>query len=315
MTRIAEMLDPIRVAALKDMPYVVRKASTDPNPPAQDTPGETVTVLQPERLVDAKVTVINGVEYDLRSEGFVETACADCDTPLKVEVAPKHADLEVLISRPRISVCTDCGQQRVRGRRGVLVYDPRQEKEEPMPEIDLGKFSEAELAALAVQARQHLMAQAAEELPAKREQAKRAEAERETEDAALKAQDRAKQRKKWMGEFALNGVVVPAIDFTEVSLDESVPGKVRSSYNKALHAAGEPILDREVTYRVLRKVHKRLWKQAEVAVEAPRTKAQSESVLVADLDPDAQAKVDAYAKITGVSVDEARQKLASLNLI
>ena len=315
MSKIAEMLDPTRVAALQD----IVKASTDP--PAQETPGETT--YRPEAPVDAEVTVINGVEYDLRSEGFVDTACADCETPLKVEVAPRGADLEALVSRPRISVCLDCGDARVKGQRGVLVYDarPTNQKETPMPEIDLTKFSEAELAALAVQARRRMVAEAAEALPAKREEAKKAEAERQAKDAALKAEDRAKnKRKAWMGEFQLH-VFVPALDFTEVDLDEVVPATVRSPYNKALHAAGEPILDRETTtYRMLRKVHKRLWKQAEVAVEAPKVKAEPKAEpegdrLVALLDPQAQAKVEAYAKVSGMNAEQAREHLASLNLI
>lgn len=267
------------------------------------------------------VTTINGVDVDLRSEGRFETQCADCQTPLEVEIKPEGVDLNVLTSKPRVAVCLPCGETRVKGKRGVVIYTQPETKEH---ELDLNNFTNAELGAMAVEAREQMLAEAAEALPAKREAAMQAKAEAEAADAALKAQDRAQQaqRKVWMGEFLIHGITVPALDFTEVNLDEQVSSKDRSPYNKALHACGEETLDREdTTFRVLRKVHKRLWREATIAVEMPkgghvepeRVEPKAD-VLLAQIDPDADAKVRALSEVLNLSLDEARERLASLNI-
>lgn len=281
---------------------------------------KVLNALPPEPVDLPPVTTINGVDVDLRSEGRFQTTCADCQTPLEVEVAPEGVDLEMLTSRPRVAVCLLCGDKRLQGKQGVVIYTKPETKEEI--ELDLTKFSKAQLAALAVEARERMLAQKAEALPAEREAALKVEADREARDAALKAQDRAKygKRKVWMGEFLVKGVTVPALDFTEVGLDEEVPPKVRSPYNKVLHAIGEPILEREgTTYRTLRKAHKRLWKQASVAAEMPKgkvAKIEPETErLLAPIEPEAMAKVKAFAEVTGLSLDQARERLASLSLV
>jgi len=330
MTNIANLLSPEQNKALKatakDLPYRVIKAATDPTPPRQVAPPETVVEWKRVTLADAEVTVINGVEVDLRSEGFIDTACADCDAPLRVLVAPKGVDLEVLTSRPRVAVCLDCGSARLRDQRGTLAHQPIQTpvQKKQETEVDLTKFSDAEFAALAVEARESMVAEAAETLPAKRKLAKQAEKDRAAQDEALKAQDDAKRakRKMWMGEMSVKGVFVPTLDLTEVrNLDEAVSATMRSPYNKALYRLGEPLLDHEeATYRVLRKAHKHLWKHAEIAAEAPKVKAEAKREvkgdrLVADLDPNAKAKVEAFAKVSGMTLDQARERLASLSLI
>jgi hypothetical protein len=277
----------------------------------------------------APVTTINGVEVDLRGEGRFQTACADCQTPLEVEVAPEGVDLDLLTSMPRVAVCQPCGEVRLAGKRGVVIYT----HEAKEIELDLTKYSKAEFAALAEDARQRAIAEAEAALPAKREAAMQAKAEADAQERTLKLEERAKfgKRKTWMGPFTIyrptgkgqfdrtNGRDVPALDFTEVELDELVPAKVRSPYNKALYLLGEPLLEKEeTTFRVLRKVHKRLWKHADVAYDLPKPVAEPKPeapVLLAQIDPEADAKVAALAKVTGLSLDQARERLASLSLI
>lgn len=274
-------------------------------------------------LAEAPVTLINGVEVDLRGEGMHQTECADCAAAIEVAIQPAGVDV---VDKVRTAVCLDCGHKRLKGRQGevlnrpAVIHDPNEEERV----FDLTGFSNAELAAAAVDARERMVASAAAALPAKRNAANQQQAEREAADEKQKVADRAKlgKRKAWMGEFTyLGDKTVPALDFSEISnLDEAPSSKVRSPYNKVLHSQGEPLLDPEATtYRVLRKVHKRLWKAARVAVEMPKDVTprvvETAPVLLADLDPDTKAKVDAYAEVTGTDTATARERLASLALI
>jgi hypothetical protein len=288
----------------------------------------TLLVVPEPKVVDLPpVTTINGVDVDLRGDGRHETTCADCATPIEVEIKPEGVGLDVLTSMPRVAVCLPCGEKRVQGKRGVVIYTKPETKEEV--ELDLTKYSKAEWAALAVEARERALAEKAAALPAQREAAMQAKAAADAEERALKAEERAKfgKRKAWMGPFTIyrptgkgafdhtDGRDVPALDFTEVELDELVPAKVRSPYNKVLHLLGEPLLDKEeTTYRVLRKVHRHLWKHSDVAYDLPKTEPAGNRLL-ANLDPEGDAKVKAFAEVSGLSLDQARERLVSLSIV
>ena len=131
-----------------------------------------------------------------------------------------------------------------------------------------------------------------------------------------KADLKRKGSSKSLGAFVVKGVEVPALDLSEqTSLDEAPSPKVRSPYNKALYRLGEPLLDKETcTYRDLRKVHKRLFKQADGTPEVVEEKPKGKRI-VAVLDAEAKAKVAAFAKVTGKSIAEAQRHLASVGVL
>jgi len=262
-------------------------------------------------LADMPVTVINGVEIDLRSEGWIETNCADCQSPLMVEIAPEGVDLAILTAMPRTAVCQACALVRTNGKQGIVIHDARVEKPEwkEEPVLNLSNFTNAELAEAAGKARDLMEAEEALALAERREQAIREKAEREARDKAQLKADRAEQslHKKWMGGFAVNGKKVPALDFTEVNLDEAVSRDERSPYNKVLHSLGETLLSPDVTYAEVRKLHKRLFKDA-----------PEQERLVAVVEPDAKAKVakvEAFAKVTGKTYDEALEHLVRVGVV
>lgn len=275
-----------------------------------------IKAVKPEpqpALADAPVTVINGVEIDLRSEGWISLACADCEQPLMVEIAPKGVDLSILTAMPRTACCPECARTRIVGKRGVVIHDATvtepEWKEEPV--LDLNDFTNAELGVMAGRARDLAEAEEAANLAKRREKALREEAEREARDKAQLRADRAKQgkHKAWFGAFSINAKVVPALDFTDVNLAEQVPSEVRSPYNKALFSLREDLLAPDVTYAEVRKLHKRLWKRADAAVE-PQVER-----LVAVVDPTAKAKVEAFANATGKTYEQALEHLTKVGVV
>lgn len=286
-----------------------------------------VNDLEPE-----PVTTINGVEYSLDSEAHVDVECADCQTPIQVEVAPKGADLDTLTEHPRVAVCTPCGKARTKGKKGVLVYvrpdveaddldahfaaNPDKittHEETPVPQVDLTELSNAEFSELALKARDHMIAEKEAALPAKRKKAKKKEAKRIAKDEAMKVRER-EERNRVLPGFTIHKVEVPALDLSEqTSLNEAPSPKVRSPYNKALHRSGEPLLDPETTtYAVLVKTHEYLFgmkptKEQVKAVKGKRVAAQ--------LEPDTKAKIAAYAEVMGISEKKAGKRLQALGLV
>lgn len=297
MTTLAELLSPETVQALESV-----------------TAEPVLEVAHLPQVDLPPTTTINGVEVDLRSESLFDTECADCGTPRSVVVAPEGVDLDMLVSHPRIVVCPPCGVKRVQGKQGTLVHEVKHG-------LNLTDFTKAELAALANQARERMVAEAEAALPAKREAALVERAEVEAVDEERKVADRAERSGVVLPEFTLHTITVPALDLSDLSNDkEVVSATTRSPYNKALNRNKEPILDKETaTYEVVAEVHRRLMALAggaPIAEAAPEPKkGKGEKRLVADLDGEAKAKVEAFALVTNRTFDEARKHLEALSII
>lgn len=65
--------------------------------------------------------------------------------------------------------------------------------------------------------------------------------------------------------FSLAGVIVPAIDARDETLDSVVPANVRVPYNQALHRLGRDLLDPESTWRDVLKLHIAMLAEATLA--------------------------------------------------
>jgi DNA-directed RNA polymerase subunit RPC12/RpoP len=293
---------------------------------------DAVAMNKADEPDEVRVTVINGVEYDVRSEAMAQTTCADCSANLLVEVAPSGADLDLLISKPRTAVCTDCGRKRVAGKRGTVIHA----QEGPTLEIDLSKFSEAQLKQLAVEAREHMRQEKAAEIPAKRKKSKKAEAERIAQDDVLKTKARKERKALVLPALSIpvKGQVkeIPALDLSDEGLDLNIATtpKQRSPYNKALYAMGRDLLDTKSTLVDLAKTHQDLMEHSgEPAVVAkPKKKAKKAKaekvkteVVVAQIEPESKAKTDRAAKIeamveiTGWSKKKARKHLEMVGVL
>lgn len=284
--------------------------------PSLTAPAATGRAFAARDVNEALVTTINGVEYDVRGEALVQTNCADCPAHLLVEVAPKGVDLDLLCSKPRVTVCEECGHKRVAGKSGTLIHHKPQEA--PV-EIDLTKYSEAELAQLAIKARARMVAEKEAEIPEKRTKAQKAEAKRIRKDQALKEQQR--EERKAMTYPGLSLTIkgqhrdVPALDLSEVTdLNEVVSPAMRSPYNKALYALGMDLLGKDAaTYAVVAETHIMLAEHA----DAPA----SFEALATVVEPEAKAKVDrkgmiaAYAEVMGVSKKASRKHLEKVGVL
>jgi hypothetical protein len=292
-----------------------------------------LTVVEPEGV---RVTLINGVEYDLRSEAMAETTCADCPQALRVEVAPEPSQQwlmagrtreefhDLLTSQPRVAVCEECGLKRVAGKRGTLIHHNPQEK----PVIDLSQYSEAELARLAVEARTHMVRTKADALPAKRKKAEKAERKRIAKDEALKVEQCEQRRGLVLPDLSIpiKGQVkyIPALDLSEVTdMNVVISPKERSPYNKALYAMGRDLLGKDTaTYSAVADLHAELMEHSGAPVAKPakkkgkKAKAERPSeALVAVIEPDVKAKVAAFAEITGMSKKQARKHLEKVGVL
>lgn len=293
MNTIAELLTPETRQRLAEIPFVVTKKATDPNPPRRP------------------LTAADAIDIDPLSEALIEADCVDCHDPVLIDPkVPEGVDPEM----PRVPICRDCARIRAleaaRTQRNVLTvrrttvarHQPRVtdgikhpvtiqtpvQKESDV--IDLDNSSDAEFGA---SVRESLRTEIASEIPAKRKKAKKKLAKAEAKKEVLKKRDRATRRGVVLPEFTLHGVTVPALDLSDVTdMGEVVSAKQRSPYNKVLHRNGEPLLpagDKDdpiapvATYADVAEVHKRL-----SGVE-PK-KAKKGQRLVAHLDVDAPAK-------------------------
>lgn len=182
--------------------------------------------------------------------------------------------------------------------------------------IDLTNYSDAQLSTLALEARDRLLAEREAEVPAKRKKAKKAEREQIALDEQRKARAREERKGRVLPGFTIKGKEVPALDLSEITDTAEMPSaKERSPYNKALYALGMPLLDKDATtYEVLAGVHGDLLAMVENKPEKKGKKGKK-ARLVADIDPSAKAKVEAFAKVTGKSIAEAQEHLASVGVI
>lgn len=335
-----------RLAAIADEAVAeAQEHEADYDPRGYLTQAGGLLVPEGDRV---RTTEINGVLYDLRSEGMCRTECVDCRCPLEVEVVPQGADLDLLTSTPRVAACAPCAQARTQGKRGSVIHRPRVQRHQPrtsdhqdhpvlvttpkendMPEFDLSHYGPAQLAELFLLVQERLRAQAAEALPAKVATAI-AEAEaHESADQAVRVEQR-EARKGWVLDgFTLHTVEVPTLDLSEVAnMDEAVSATVRSPYNKALYRNGEPLLSTSTnpaegqvtTWAVVAAVHERL---AAVAAAGPvaatpapaevKAGVKAEPTLVAVVDPDKRAKqVAVLMAVRGVTEQQAIDILAAL---
>ena len=238
----------------------------------------------------------------------------DPEAPAK---APTEADVKSMLGQAHVAVAA------ARERRATekAIHRPQVAKHQPRTSdgidhpvttthketsmtFDLSHFSTAQLAALAVQAREMLEVQAAADLPAKRDAAIVADQEAEAKAAseAKEAQAARKNSTPLAAFFVHRSLTVPALDLSDVEdLNLRVTAKVRSPYNKARSWLGEPTLPHSAepgepttTYAMLAAEHIRLAaavaaKHAEKAEAKPETKP--EQVLVAEIDPTMLAAV------------------------
>lgn len=173
--------------------------------------------------------------------------------------------------------------------------------------IDLSQYSDAELASLAIQARQHLLAARAEKVKKNSKKAKAKRAKKERKDKALKDAERQAAKGLLLPGFIKFGIEVPDLDLREANLNELAGAKARSPYNKLLYRTGGALLNKEVTTLAeLADVHRRL---------ALGTTIEEPVALFAEITPEASAKVAAFAKVTGTTETQAHERLAALGMI
>lgn len=318
MTALKDLLNTEQVAALMK----VTEAALAP----LDNPALVTAMLD---ALD-EITTINGVAYDLRSDAMVETTCADCPEVLLVEVAPKGVDLDLLTSQDRTAVCVPCGTKRVAGKRGTLIHTKENQLPTlPLPttDFDLDKLSDAEFIEAALEARNRMRAEKAEALPEKRKKAKKEKAEREAKDEVLKVEARDARKGRVLHALVVDvkgkAKEIPALDLSEVTdLNEAVTPKMRSPYNKVLYAMGRELLSKETTtYATLADLHCELQgaytqpAEAEPVAEPKKKGKKKAERLAAQIDPDDKAKVEAFAKVTGKSYDDAAAHLVKVGVL
>lgn len=323
MTSLRDLLTPEALERLKDTTFAERLSATAK---PEDVLGPIDVAKM--SLADRPVTTINGVEVDLEGDALYETECADCDTPLAVEIAPKGVDLDLLINQPRVAVCEPCGKARVKGKRGTLVHPkPTIIQTEETPVFDLNKYTPAQLAGFIQAAQEALAEKIADDLPAKRDEAIAAEAERVAADEEAKAFDRAERKVSGLPEFTLTHEGqerhIPHLDLSAVTnLDEVMSAKARSPYNKALYLLGMPLLEAEkATYRFVADVHTTLmnvagfevpdWDGDDCCDDHPPVAEAPQVVAVLDADVAAKAKAihDAMPSLTAERALEIAQGL------
>lgn len=284
-------------------------------------------VAERMKALASPITTINGVEVILGSKERFRTTCQGtanfegCGTPLDVRVTPPGVDPKVLTSRPRVAMCKECAIEMrcfyARGEHGVAITPTTTTEENDM---DLSKFSAPQLASLVEQARDRLAAIAEAEV---REAALAVQGEREaaeTKQVETIAEEREARRGWKLDAFTIHGIDVPALDMSEVpkDLNEVAPATLRSPYNKALHRSGETILGKDACFGEIAAAHSNLLgaskkkpKKAKKAKGAKKVKP--EVLVVADLDPTVQAKVDALRSVRPTLTEErARTIVASL---
>jgi len=270
-----------------DIPFVVTKASTAPNPPRRLTAADALHIPK---------------GY---SQEYLKAECVDCHTEVAVQVKVPEGTPDL----PRVAICTDCTRIRVRfeaiaQQRIDIIH--RNKQENNMPQIDLNKMPRAAVGDLVVETMQQR-----EAVKVKKKRAKAVKAKKKEEKVDKKGVKAEQKRRKGhvLPEFKVNDrVTVPTLDLSEVSsLDELANSVQRSPYNKARNALqrGAVALDPdETTYRVLEKEHVRLQQlAAEKAAEKPKKakkNAKAEPVAV-EMDLSDPAVVKALAKHLGVS--------------
>lgn len=127
------------------------------------------------------------------------------------------------------------------------------------------------------------------------------------QDALLTAKDKVERPKRKAKGFLIAGkMAVPALDCSDVVLDEVAHDVARAIYNKARWCLGEKVLlDAEsTTWRDLLVDHVRLSALALSKVEAP--------MVAATLDEAAKAKVTALAAVMQISEADAAKVIAKL---
>lgn len=309
-----------------DIPFIVRKASTEPNPPRT-------------------LTEADAIDIDPESEAMIEASCVDCRISVLIE--PRLPE-GVEADEPRVPICAPCAKARAiyayNNRRNIMaIRRTRVAKHEPRTtdhidhpvttksttankenDMDLDNMTDAELGALV---RSQMKATLAEQTTAAKivVEAERAEQAAKTDEAI--AAEQVERPERILQGFTLRtksgAKDVPTLDLSDVTwvalLDEVPSAKERSPYNKALSGIGEPILDKETTtYADLMKVHERLWKMARKqakgkgkakVVEAEPVEPEVQ-VIAAHLDPDEKAiikrKVKALMAVTGLDKKQAK---------
>jgi len=300
-------LDPEAPAQTEpEVPYVIVKAATDPNPPRT-------------------LTAADAIDIDPRSGAFIDALCVDCQVPLLIDPkVPEGVDPE----KPRIPMCDGCAKVRARfaamsEQRNVEIIrrsstkkrSPRTTdgidhpvtvttKEKPMPKTDLDNLSDAELGAMV---RTQLKATATEQI---KEAAPKVEAERKERDKATTKATAKKQKQRknnvLPGFRVDKSLEVPDLDLSDIDgLDECVSATTRSPYNKARFRlkAGDPLDPETTTYAVLADEHQRLRELASIGKD---TEGTTVVLAVNDSDEVLNTKAKALAKVLGVSKKEAK---------
>lgn len=128
-----------------------------------------------------------------------------------------------------------------------------------MNTISLATMTDAEIGAIV---RAGMEAAVAEVVPASRTKAqKKAKKDRKAEKVAMEEARVVRQGSTPLAEIVVGTTLtVPALDLSEVtSLDETMPGTMRSPYNKARYRLEQsPALDKDTTFAQLAVEHLRL---------------------------------------------------------
>lgn len=292
MTAIADLLTPEQRAEIETKGFVVRKASTDPNPPRRP------------------LTMADAIVVDPESEALIHVQCVDCCEPMLLDPKPpidERTGEPVPADTPRIPLCGYCHPIRAKehAATGTLVSVARRpEKETKVPDLTM---TDAELGANVRQAVKETIAEA---LPAKREKAKQKQSKADRKAKALLKEAQA-ARRGVLPSVTIGKAEVPALDLGDITDMGLMPStKERKPYNKALFALGEPILDKDTaTYATLVEAHRHLLDRETCDMPA----APEPERTVALLDPSMKAKVKALRKVRpDLSKKRAEQIVASL---
>lgn len=291
MTKIADLLDPAKVAALSQV--------------------QTVPEPVPEPTWPRLLTAADGVVIDPASEALIDANCVGCGCPILLDpVLPEGVDPNT----PRIPICAEDAEAyalwvAAEHQRDIEIVrrnnDTKEERVDfkTMRDEDLGKA-----------ARKSMQQAEADRIKAERP---KVEAKRRAQDKKNRA-DREVEREQLMRVlpgFTIEGKVVPDLDLSQPSSLNEVPDKfVRSPYNKALYALGMPLLAPTDTYEFLAQVHEVLadacGAEPVKVTKKQRKAAQAVVSLLADEPVKVQRK--AIKRELGVDKEVADAILASL---
>lgn len=282
------------------------KAATDPNVGVSLPRSSSEVDLDPESeaMIDAlcfgcsaRISIDPTVVRDLDPEQDVQFKCGVC---------VKHDMTEAIVAQRNVETIR-------RGR--VAKHQPRvtdnidhpvtvttkEERVSAQPEVkfDLDSIPDAEFGAVV---KSIIRRRAAGEMVSAREEALAALSERITEQQAGITAEQVRRHGHVLPPFMVGtSLEVPALDLSDVAnLDETPSSVMRSPYNKARFRlkAGETLDPETTTYRVLEQEHQRLAVLAEAhnaraALDKEDAKPAKVEVIVADVQPDAMARLEA----------------------